>query len=58
MHVHLRDLVWDALYAPIDRIVRVTADGLNRFQFLTIRGYLTLVAAALVTLLVILAIWH
>ena len=58
MHVQLRDLVWDALYAPIDRIVSVTADGLNRFQFMTIRGYLTLVAAALVTLLVILAIWH
>ena len=58
MRVDLRDLVWDALYAPIDRIVSVTADGLNRFQFMTIRGYLTLVAAALVTLLVILAIWH
>ncbi len=58
MHVHLRDLVWDALYAPIDRIVSITADSLNRFQFMTIRGYLTLVAAALVMLLVILAIWQ
>ena len=58
LHVHLRDLVWDTLYAPIDKIVSSTADGLNRVQFLTIRGYLTLVAGALVALLVILAVWQ
>ena len=27
LHVHLRDLVWDALYAPVARGVGVTADG-------------------------------
>ena len=58
LHVHLQDLVWDLLYAPVDRVVRVTADGLNRVQFLTIRGYLTLVSGALVALLVVLAIWQ
>ena len=34
-HVHLRDRVWDAFYAPVDWIVGVTATGLNRLQFLT-----------------------
>jgi formate hydrogenlyase subunit 3/multisubunit Na+/H+ antiporter MnhD subunit len=56
--VHLRDLVWDSVYAPVERIVGSTADLLNRLQFLTIRGYLTLVASALVALLVVLAIWQ
>jgi formate hydrogenlyase subunit 3/multisubunit Na+/H+ antiporter MnhD subunit len=56
--VHLRDLVWDSVYAPIEKIVGRTADLMNRVQFLTIRGYLTLVAGALVTLLVVLAIWQ
>ncbi len=58
MHVELRDLIWDALYAPIASIVGTTADALNRMQFLTIRGYLTLVSAALVVLLVVLAVWQ
>ena len=46
------------LYAPVARTVGVTADVLNRVQFLTIRGYLTLVFSALVALLVILAVWQ
>ena len=58
LRVHLHDRVWDALYAPVARIVGVTADVLNRVQFLTIRGYLTLVSSALVALLVILAVWQ
>ena len=40
------------------RIVGVTATGLNRVQFLTLRGYLTLVSGALVALLAILALWQ
>jgi len=56
--VHLRDLVWDSVYEPVERIVGSTADLLNRVQFLTIRGYLTLVGSALVALLVVLAIWQ
>jgi hydrogenase-4 component B len=58
LHVHLHDLLWDVLYVPLARTVSVTADVLNRVQFLTIRGYLTLVSGALVALLVILAVWQ
>jgi formate hydrogenlyase subunit 3/multisubunit Na+/H+ antiporter MnhD subunit len=58
LHVHLHDVLWDTLYAPVGRIVGVAAGVLNRVQFLTIRGYLTLVSGALVALLVILAIWQ
>ena len=39
------------------RFVGAAGDRLNRFQFLTIRQYLSLVFAALVTLLLVLAIW-
>jgi formate hydrogenlyase subunit 3/multisubunit Na+/H+ antiporter MnhD subunit len=56
--VQMRDLAWELLYAPIDKIVGRSADLLNRVQFLTIRGYLTLVAGALVALLVVLAVWQ
>ena len=55
--VDLRDLVWDALYAPVAGAVGVAADRLNRFQFLTIRRYLSLVFVALVILLLVLALW-
>jgi NADH:ubiquinone oxidoreductase subunit 5 (subunit L)/multisubunit Na+/H+ antiporter MnhA subunit len=55
--VDLRDLVWDGLYRPVATGVGAIADRLNRFQFLTIRRYLTLVFAALVTLLLVLALW-
>jgi NADH:ubiquinone oxidoreductase subunit 5 (subunit L)/multisubunit Na+/H+ antiporter MnhA subunit len=56
--VHMRDLVWESVYAPVEKIVNRCADLLNRAQFLTIRGYLTLVAGALVALLVVLAVWQ
>ena len=55
--VVLRDLVWDTLYAPIASGVGFAAERLNYLQFLTIRRYLTLVFAALVFLLLVLAIW-
>jgi formate hydrogenlyase subunit 3/multisubunit Na+/H+ antiporter MnhD subunit len=55
--VDLRDLIWDALYAPIAVAVGFAADRLNRLQFLTIRQFLSLVFAALVILLLVLAIW-
>ncbi len=58
LEVHLRDVVWESVYAPVAKIVGASADLLNRVQFLTIRGYLTLVAGALVALLVVLAIWQ
>jgi hydrogenase-4 component B len=55
--VELRDLIWDALYAPLATGVSVAADHLNHLQFLTIRQFLSLVFAALVILLLVLAIW-
>jgi formate hydrogenlyase subunit 3/multisubunit Na+/H+ antiporter MnhD subunit len=56
--VELRDLIWDFAYAPIAGFVGIAADRLNVLQFLTIRRYLTLVFAALVLLLLVLAIWQ
>jgi formate hydrogenlyase subunit 3/multisubunit Na+/H+ antiporter MnhD subunit len=53
----LHDPVWEALYAPIQRVISYAADRLNGLQFLTIRLYLSLVFAALVGLLLVLAIW-
>jgi hydrogenase-4 component B len=57
-HVYMRDLVWDALYAPVETIVGFAADRLNRVQSWTIRAYLTLVFSAVVILLMVLAVWH
>jgi hypothetical protein len=55
--VELHDLIWDYAYAPIAGFVGGAADRLNVLQFLTIRRYLTLVFAALVLLLLVLAVW-
>jgi hydrogenase-4 component B len=55
--VHLRDLVWDFLYAPVAVGIGMAADRLNRLQFLTIRQFLSLVFSALVILLLVLAVW-
>jgi hypothetical protein len=57
LSVDLRDLIWDGLYAPLSRVVSFGADYLNRLQFLTVRRYLGLVFFALVSLLLVLAIW-
>ena len=56
--VRLRDVPWDILYAPVARVVGFVAERLNTLQFLTIRGYLTLVFGALVALLIVLAVWQ
>jgi hypothetical protein len=55
--VELRDPIWDGIYAPIAAAILASADRLNRLQFLTIRQFLSLVFAALVVLLLVLAIW-
>jgi len=55
--VTLRDPVWDWLYAPISAFIAYAGEKLNTLQFLTIRRYLSLVFAALVLLLLVLAIW-
>lgn len=55
--VELRDLIWDALYAPIAAGIGKAAERLNALQFLTIRQFLSLVFSALVLLLLVIAIW-
>jgi hydrogenase-4 component B len=55
--VEMHDLIWDMLYAPIAAAVGFAAGRLNYLQFLTIRQFLSLVFAALVILLLVLAIW-
>jgi hypothetical protein len=55
--VDLRDLIWDTLYAPVADGVVFAADRLNHLQFQTIRRYLSLVFLALVSLLLVLAVW-
>jgi NADH:ubiquinone oxidoreductase subunit 5 (subunit L)/multisubunit Na+/H+ antiporter MnhA subunit len=56
--LRLEDLAWDVLYVPLAESVRVVTDRLNVLQFLTIRRYLSLVFAALVVLLLVVAIWR
>jgi formate hydrogenlyase subunit 3/multisubunit Na+/H+ antiporter MnhD subunit len=57
LHVELHDLIWEALYAPIAKVIAFATERINILQFLTIRRYLTLVFVALVLLLLVLAIW-
>ncbi len=57
LEVELHDPVWETLYAPLVAGVGIAADRLNRLQFLTIRQFLSLVFAALVILLLVLAVW-
>lgn len=53
----VRDLLWEWLYAPVAGAIAFASERLNVLQFLTIRRYLTLVFLALVTLLLVLALW-
>jgi hydrogenase-4 component B len=55
--IELHDPIWERMYQPLAGAVGYAADWLNRLQFLTIRRYLSLVFATLVTLLLVLAIW-
>ncbi len=57
LKVELLDVAWEAFYAPVVGAVNKSATWLNRMQFLTIRQYLSLVFAALVFLLLVLASW-
>jgi formate hydrogenlyase subunit 3/multisubunit Na+/H+ antiporter MnhD subunit len=52
------DRIWNMFYAPIGFAVGWIATLFNPLQFLTIRRYLAVVFAALVTLLIGLAIWQ
>jgi hydrogenase-4 component B len=57
LEVELHDPVWEGIYTPIAEAVGIAADHLNRFQFLTIRRYLSIVFVLLVLLLLVLALW-
>jgi formate hydrogenlyase subunit 3/multisubunit Na+/H+ antiporter MnhD subunit len=58
MTVVLRDPVWEMIYLPVAATVTFAAERLNHLQFLTIRQFLSLVFAALVILLLVLALWQ
>jgi formate hydrogenlyase subunit 3/multisubunit Na+/H+ antiporter MnhD subunit len=55
--VVVADPIWTKLYLPVTGAIGWTAERLNRLQFLTIRQYLSLVFGALITLLLVLALW-
>ena len=55
--VVLHDPVWEMLYLPVATGVSRAAERLNQLQFLTIRQFLSIVFAALVILLLVLALW-
>jgi NADH:ubiquinone oxidoreductase subunit 5 (subunit L)/multisubunit Na+/H+ antiporter MnhA subunit len=57
LRIELHDPIWERMYQPITGAIGFASDRLNRLQFLTIRRYLSLVFATLVTLLLVLAIW-
>jgi hydrogenase-4 component B len=57
LRIELHDRIWEGMYEPLARAVAAASEWLNRLQFLTIRRYLSLVFATLVTLLLVLAIW-
>lgn len=54
--VTMRDPVWEGIYVPIARFVSSIAGRANVTQFLTIRRYLSLMFAALVLLLLLVAL--
>jgi formate hydrogenlyase subunit 3/multisubunit Na+/H+ antiporter MnhD subunit len=56
--VHMRDLVWDVLYGPVEHVVEYVSERFNKVQFWTIRAYLTLVFSAVIMLLMVLAVWN
>ena len=56
--VEIDDLVWTSIYLPIANGVDRVATLVNKLQFLTIRGYLSLVFGALVLLLLAVAAWR
>lgn len=57
LEVRPYDLVWQVFYAPLRSWIQFGADKLNHLQFLTIRRYLSLVFLALISLLLMVAIW-
>jgi len=57
LSVEMHDIPWEVFYAPIARAVTFAAERLDALQFMTIRGYLSLVFFALIILLAGIALW-
>lgn len=57
-YVKIFDPAWRFAYGPAGRAVLDLSGRLNRLQSLTIRRYLTLVFAALIVLLIVVAAWR
>jgi hydrogenase-4 component B len=57
LELTLTDRLWKTFYRPLIGAVTYAARRLNHLQFLTIRAYLSLVFAALVGLLFVVAVW-
>ena len=55
--VRLKDYIWHYLYDAPAGFVFLLSERLNTLQFLTIRSYLMLMFSALITLLLIAAVW-
>jgi formate hydrogenlyase subunit 3/multisubunit Na+/H+ antiporter MnhD subunit len=53
-----QDLVWERLYLPAAKLVEAIAERLNVLQYLTVRRYLAMMFAALVTLLIVVGLWR
>jgi hypothetical protein len=58
MRLHMHDVLWDVLYAPIGRAVGWVGVHSNRLQFLSIRKYLSLVFTLLIVLLLAVVVWQ
>jgi hydrogenase-4 component B len=56
LEVTMHDPVWDGIYVPAAKLIGWLADRLNVLQFQTIRRYLSLMFAALVVLLLVVAV--
>ena len=52
------DYVWDYAYVPITKAVQFISGRLDAFQYLSIRRYLMFAFFTLVSLLIVVALWH
>ena len=52
------DYVWDYAYVPITRAVQFVSGKLDKFQYLSIRRYLMFAFFTLISLLIVVALWH
>ncbi len=56
--VKTTDPAWALIFTPLASLLKTITDGINFLQFLTVRRFLSLMFAALVILLIVVAIWN